>query len=518
MLLGRGFMPTLLKKKLRLCTVVFNGFAALIASTLVNSATVTVESIVLIGDPILGVPAGITIDNVTAPILNNQGEIAFAAILASPDFSPFDDNQAILTYAEDNLSIVVRTGDTAPGAGNNASFLGFGGLSFSDQGEVAFTSSVITTGMGMAPDDAPNSINPALFSNAGGNLSLVAMGGEPLTPGMGMGNNVDTFDSFFDPVINDQGVVAFRVEIDEPNVTFQEDRAIFRAEGDTISLVAREGDAAPDVGADVTFAGFLRAPSLNDQGEIAFQASLDLEGADVTLDNDGVIFFADAGGTLSLVAREGDAVPTVGESVSFRVLTNPSLNDQGEIAFFATFDGVGVDFTNNSALFRESDGVLSLVARAGDSAPSVGSGVSFDFFGLPSLNDQGDVAFQSSFEGAGVTDANDSGIFLESDGMLSLLVREGDIIDLGGGDLATILALTFGGIGFDDLREGGNGFNDLGQIAFFADLTDGRSGIFLASPDGIVVSPVPLPAALPLMASGLLGLVAIARRRRSAHA
>ena len=68
MLLGRGFMPTLLKKKLRLCTVIFNGFAALIASTLVNSATVTVESIVLIGDPILGVPAGITIDNVTAPI------------------------------------------------------------------------------------------------------------------------------------------------------------------------------------------------------------------------------------------------------------------------------------------------------------------------------------------------------------------------------------------------------------------------------------------------------------------
>src|SRR5262245_17191324 len=78
-----------------------------------------------------------------------------------------------------------------------------------------------------------------------------------------------------------------------------------------------------------------------------------------------------------------------------------ALNDAGQTAFSVTLGGVA-DASNNKAIFSEGHGSLGLVARSGDQAPGMSSGVVYGSVGTARLNNAGQAAFVATLTGSGV--------------------------------------------------------------------------------------------------------------------
>ena len=168
------------------------------------------------------------------------------------------------------------------------------------------------------------------------------------------------------------------------------------------------------------------------------------------------------------------------------------LNNAGQIAFYDTLIGSGVNFDNDQGLWWDGSGNLALAAREGNHAPGTPSGVNFGGFSSLSsvLNDAGQIAFFSKLTDGG------SGIWAtDRTGDLQLIARIGDKLEVAPGDSRTLSGIVF----FNSSTSTGNSdgrpsaFNNLGQLAFYASFTDGSSGIFVSN-----VVAVPEPSALAL--------------------
>ncbi len=121
------------------------------------------------------------------------------------------------------------------------------------------------------------------------------------------------------------------------------------------------------------------------------------------------------------------------------------------------------------------------------------------------LSNRGQMAFFGRLAGAGVTAANNEGIWAQDPGgTLRLIVRSGEMLDVDDGpgvDLRTVKSIgVFDFPGVTTAIQRGLQFNDRGQVEFEALFTDGSSGIFVS--DAVAV---PEPAAATLVACLILG-------------
>src|SRR5262249_11538103 len=122
------------------------------------------------------------------------------------------------------------------------------------------------------------------------------------------------------------------------------------------------------------------------------------------------------------------------------------------------------------------------------------------------LNDNGEVAFTATLAGVlqGVTGNNDGSLWLrDRNDVLTLIVREGMLWQLGLGDFAIVASIDF----FGGPGSRARGVNDAGDRAFHLPFTDGREGVFVAA-----LAAIPEPGTATLVAAGLAGM---ALRRRS---
>jgi hypothetical protein len=407
--------------------------------------------------------------------------------------SNMDDH--LFSYLPDGAqTLVAAEGVTvAPDFGGGV-FSGIGaGQAANDSGAVAFVASV--TG-----GDTTAASDQGLFAGTPGDLQLVAREGSTATGATGTAPVFSTtFTPIFDKRINSSGQVAFGAALS--GVPAGADRAIYvwsPGGGGTLALAAQTGNTAPGMGSPtIRFSVVDDSPGFNDAGEVAFRGKVIGDPGDgVTLTNDFAIW-AGAPGDVQLIARSGTDSPIAG--VQYRAPDSaPRINDSGEVVFATLVAGSGVTTDNDRVLWLSTSSGVEIVAREGDHAPGTGAGVNFSlieptagFVAPPAINAAGQVAFTATLTGAGVSGTNDRGLWAGAPGNVSLIAREGEVVDLdpGAGELLrTIQSISFandytvsGGTNFSSASAA---FNDAGQIAWqaqFTTLSGGGTAVFLTT-------------------------------------
>ena len=214
------------------------------------------------------------------PSINDSGQVSFAATL---DGGKKDDTEAILRGEGKKLTTIASTAD-------EFAFFGFD-TSINNSGEVAFAAEL-------------DNGDEGLFSGSGSKQGGIT------THYLTSTSQFDGSDSR--PAINNIGDIAFVESIDFA-------RGIFVGqEGDFTEIVAPD-PSDPSIG--------YGTPTLNDAGTTAFQRSLTDEATQEFVEQ----IVTGNGGPLTVVADTRDEFAFFG----FRP---PSINDDGEVAFHATLD------------------------------------------------------------------------------------------------------------------------------------------------------------------------------------
>jgi len=182
--------------------------------------------------------------------------------------------------------------------------------------------------------------------------------------------------------------------------------------------------------------------SLNDQGQVAFFA----------FQNGGSInLFAQ--GTFTRIARDGDPAPGGGLfSLNFAPNNSgPFINKHGDIVFSANLS------TGGAGVFSFSNGNLTRIAGPGDTIPGKGTLTTRN---SPSISKSGQIAF------AGQTSSGDIAAYLFKNGQLIRVVGKGD-------EFLEIQSVNF--IPFVQI-------NDKGQVAISGGSSNGEGAIVIATP------------------------------------
>lgn len=415
-----------------------------------------------------GIAAGVTLTLLDGAPLSDSGHVAFQGRFSGTGIDSTNDEAVWLAASGVAPGLVARAGDPAPGAGANANYAPvFSFPALNASGAVAYFAN-------LAGSAVSASNNLGLWAGSGP-PSLVARAGDdaPGTPA------ATVFTFFENPALNDSGRVSFTAYVSGASVGGLNNSGIWTTAGGTLSLFIRAGDAAPDTEANTNFVFFFQS-YINNANQIALEALI--TGPSVT-PNSALGIWSNASGSLALVARTGNAAPGTAVGVTFSDLGGPVLSGGGKLAFRANLTGTGINSGNDSGVWSDGHGALTLIARKGEHAPGTAAGAAFASFGDPVMNASGRAAFQATLAGTGVTGANNAGIWAEDgSGLLRLLVRTGDAIEVSPGDTRTVtgLSMVTGSGGQDGRRRS---YNDSGKVAFVAQFLGGTSGVFVTLAD-----------------------------------
>jgi len=375
--------------------------ACLIATTGgARAAGWSIEKIALEGDP--GPPRGGSYTTFYSGVsLNDAGDVGFGASVDAP--SP---SQVVVVVRAAGTVDEVRQGDPGP-VGTSGDLGTLGAPWLNDAGEFVFGA--------FQGDPLYRYI---WVKHSGSALELVAAQDDPV-PGL-----VDTvYDTNPEEVrIDDLGNILLSTGHRLiPSGSSSSGVIVLGQSGHT--HVALQGQPAPVPGSP-NFSAVSSDLDFDGQGDAALYAELEGFGPRG--------MYAWIGGVLSNLALDGDPDPggSTG-TLSFGSVHVPSINSLGEVVFMAFLNDPSANPPSfDSAILRYGGGTLSRVARAGDAVPGLEAHVFYDIL-HPKINDRGEVFFNAQAVDGAASDL--SGLFALKGGALETLLLEGDILPGSGG-------------------------------------------------------------------------------------
>ena len=509
--------------------------------------------------------AGVRYQGFGQPVMNEVGEVAFRTALEGDGVTQAN-RGAIFAGSPGSLRIVAREGDPAPGMSAGVIYreLAEAAMTLNRLGEIAYDAVLVQPGSG--------ELTLTIYASGPAGAQVLARGGEA-APGLGSGvtYQYDVDEDETRMTLNNAGRTGFFGLLAGPGISgVNDDVVIGSSSSGGRAVVAREGAQAPGLPAGVTYGlmvvdGFSAVGGGENVGFIAM-----LGGAVTPVDDQAV--FAGSPGALRVVARKGGAVPGAAGVSYGAFFPQPTLNDAGDVGFWAMVSGPGG--TQGEALVAGPIDSPVVVARTGQPAPGVAEGTyaglalgpptlsaagdvayfarvrqgaagpilgalyagapaspqlialagdfapgtASDFYtgafsATPAMNSAGQVAYLAELNADADSDPEAVGLFVFDPAIgVSLVARTGELFDVGGGDFRTITPSSrlFGdSIGFVDAR-GDHVGSGLGE--------DGRLTFSLRFTDGssgVFTATVPEPGIVGGMCAVLAAMIPRHRRNRS---
>ncbi len=493
------------------------------------STTPHLRTVALSGQPAPGTSSDVTFHSFEAADINGKGQVAFVANLTPNSGGVNADNDnGIWSEGDGSLGLIAREGTQAPGPPAGVKYGGlypFARPVINDAGKVAFWSGLQTGAGGVEADT-----NIGIWSGDETALELVARAGDQI-PGAPSG--VNFAHSLAVPILNESGQTATN-----------DRRTIVYTKAGVTTVVASYGQTAPGMqGASFTELAHLQSMGFNDNAQVAFvgragddvddytniglwsdrSGALELlvKGGDDVPDIDGAYFsnfnklafnnqghvafagimdgpvrtggiWSDAGGSLRNIALGGTHAPgTAAETVFLGDLDEKHIefNQLGQILFgaYLLFGSGDVDAYNDEGIWLDRSGALEMIVRMGSPAPGVSPSNLFDGVVGYVMNDYGQIAFTAYLE-----DGKTGLWALDRSNAMHLVALVGSQLEVNPGDFRTVLAIEIAN-SHGSADTGRTSINNLGQIAFYAQFTDGSEGIFVSN---LVAVPEPCSMAL----------------------
>jgi hypothetical protein len=262
------------------------------------------------------------------------------------------------------------------------------------------------------------------------NLSLVGGPASSIqtlvAPGSAVPGTAFTFgSSFTGPAYSGNKFFAFTNRMTGPGVNTTNEQALFVGPVGSPQMIARAGDPAPGASDGARYGNF-GSFSVNHSGDILFAQFL--SGPGLSYPNNIALFTSSAGAAPQLALRTGMQAPDLPAGTTLTVPDSglPPLPENQRIALRSSLEGIGVDSSNDAAIFAGPVNALRLIQRTGDPATAFGNGAVYRSLGLPSTSAADSVIFQGLLGGGGITTSNDDYLAVKSGSFTTVVAREGD--------------------------------------------------------------------------------------------